>query len=410
MSDKSDKKAKDAAKKSQKAAAQPNATKAEQKAAQKAEDQKKRNEDGKCPMFKLEVAMKALEGREEFVVKKKDGKVIINYLITLPDSFVGIRENFRGVTFDEVTGEIVSLPLHKFYNVNQKDHTQVGLIGDMTCRVFEKFDGTMCHALMHNGDVVLASRMGWDTEQAVAATKLLNKLGLKTAVASEIADGRTPIFEYVGPSNPIVLHYAKEDLVYLWSRDYRTGEYSRRPGMSVDNPHAGRLMTVKGVMEEVLSLEDKEGYVCVLENGMWVKAKCQWYLDRHRAFDMLMKPTYRIYEVGLEGNLDDLISQCADLYKPKLEEILVEVGKDQIRLHRELQNEYDALLLSIPASVTDHERRKSFAIAAKPSPNFSGLMSLYAGKPCDVWVNARLFEHYKTKYPGRLFATLPDEP
>jgi len=361
-------------------------------------------------MFKLEDAMKALEGREEFVVKKKDGKVIINYLITLPDSFVGIRENFRGVTFDEATGEIVSLPLHKFYNVNQKDHTQVGLIGDMTCRVFEKFDGTMCHALMHDGDVVLASRMGWDTEQAVAATKLMGKLGLKDEIAREINEGRTPIFEYVGPSNPIVVRYTKEYLVYLWSRDRRTGAYTRDPILGLDLPTGGRVTTVNDVMKDVVALEDAEGYVCVLENGMWVKAKCQWYLDRHRAFDMLMKPTYRIYEVGLEGHLDDLIAQCADLYKPKLEEILVEVGKDQIRLHRELQNEYDALLLGVPASVTDHERRKAFAIAAKGSPNFSGLMSLYAGKPCDAWVNARLFENYKAKYPGRLFATLPDEP
>ncbi len=62
-------------------------------------------------MFKLADALKALEGREEFAVKRKDGLTLINYLITLPDSFDGIRENFRGITFDDSTGEIVSLPL-----------------------------------------------------------------------------------------------------------------------------------------------------------------------------------------------------------------------------------------------------------------------------------------------------------
>lgn len=360
-------------------------------------------------MFTLADAMKALDGREEFAVKQKDGLTIINYLVTLPDSFVGIRENFRGVVFDDATGEIVSLPLHKFYNVNQKEHTQTHVIGDVVCLVFEKFDGTMCHALRVGGKVVLASRMGWDTEQAVAATKLMNKLGLADEVGREIDAGRTPIFEFVGPNNPVVLHYAKDDLVYLWSRDRRTGQYSRDAALS-SNREAGRSLTINAVMEEVLRLEDKEGYVCVLPTGLWAKAKSPWYLDRHRAFDMLMKPSYRIYEVALQGKLDDLIAQCADLYKPKLEEILTEVGRDQIRLHREVQGEYDALLKCVPPDATDHERRKAFAVAAKSSPSFSGLMTLYSGKPCDAWVNARLFENYKAKYPGRLFSNMPDEP
>lgn len=359
-------------------------------------------------MFKLDDAMKALDGREEFAVKKKDGLVIINYLITLPDSFVGIRENFRGVTFNEATGEIVSLPLHKFYNVNQKEHTQASLIGNQEALVFEKFDGTMTHALEVGGDIVLASRMGWDTEQALMATKLMNKLGLKDDVAQELKEGRTPIFEYVGPNNPIVIHYAKEDLVYLWSRDRSTGSYSRNLNPRFHR-HAGRTMTINEVMDEVTKLEDKEGFVCVLPH-MWVKAKSPWYLDRHRAFDMLMKPSYRIYEVGLEGKLDDLIAQCADLYKPKLEEILVEVGKDQIRLLREIQKEYDVHLQACKSAITDHERRKMFAMAAKGSANFGGLMSLYSGKSVEGWVNARLFDTYKMKYPGRLFATMPDEP
>lgn len=363
-------------------------------------------------MFKLDEALKAIDGREEFVVKRRDGMVIVNYLITLPDSFEGIRENFRGVVFNEATGEIVSLPLHKFYNVNQKDHTQQHLIGETMGMVLEKFDGTMTHALEVDGVIVLASRMGWDTEQAILATKLMNKSAVSQEVAREVRSGRTPILEYVGPNNPIVLHYPKEELVYLWSRDRQTGKYSRDEVLaSMLRSPVVRTMSVNDVMLEVLTLEDKEGYVIVLPD-MWAKSKAPWYLDRHRAFDMLMKPAYRLYEVGLEGKLDDLIAQCADLFKPKLEEILTEVGNDQIRLHRELQKEYDALLPNVSPDVSDHERRKSFAMAAKPSPHFSGLMSLYAGKSVESWVHSRLFDYYKSKYPGRLFATVaaPDEP
>ncbi len=371
----------------------------------------KTNGNGIRIMFNLDDAMKALEGREEFVIKKKDGLVIINYLITLPDSFEGIRQNFRGVVFDESTGHIVSLPIHKFYNVNQKDHTQVGVIGDENCLVFEKFDGSMCHALSVNGKLVLATRMGWDTDQAVAATKLLQRFSEKelNAVQWSVNNGVTPIFEYIGPNNPVVLHYPKEELVYLWSRQIDDGRYHHNPVLRLRHDTGGRLTTISQVMKDVVSLQDKEGFVCVLQDSdLWVKAKCPWYLERHRAFDMLMKPSYRIYEVGLEGKLDDLIAQCADLYKPRLEEILVEVGKDQLRLHREINTEYDTLFKNVPED-SDHERRKMFAIAAKGSPNFSGLMSLYSGKPVDSWVNSRLFDQYKAKYPGRLFSVVPDE-
>jgi RNA ligase len=359
-------------------------------------------------MFTLQDAMKALEGREEFAVKRLDGLVIVNYLVTLPDSFEGIRENFRGVVFDETSGQIVSLPLHKFYNVNQKDHTQLHVIGDETALVFEKFDGTMTHALEVNGNVVLASRMGWDTEQSIAATRLMKRLGMLEAVEREVKEGRTPIFEYVGPNNPVVIHYPKEDLVYLWSRDRKTGLYTR--GLdSQFHRHQSRSLTVKALMDEVLTLEDKEGYVCVLPD-LWVKAKSPWYLDRHRAFDMLMKPAYRLYEVGLQGKLDDLIAQAADLFKPKLEQILLEVGKDQIRLHRELQEGYDALLANVPAGASAHERRKAFAIAAKSHPHFGGLMLKFSNREVDDWIATFLFDFYKAKYPGRLFSNLPDEP
>ena len=359
-------------------------------------------------MFTLDEALKALDGREEFAVKRRDGLVIINYLVVLPDSFEGIRENFRGITFSEATGEIVSLPLDKFYNVNQKEHTQLHRIGKMTGLVFEKFDGTMIHGLEVNGDVVLASRMGWDTEQAALATKLMKRLGMQDEVAREVREGRTPIFEYVGPNNPVVLHYPKEDLVYLWSRDRKTGKYTR--GLDERfHRHSARTMTVEEVMNEVQTLEEKEGYVIVLPD-LWAKAKGPWYLDRHRAFDMLMKPAYRLYEVALQGKMDDLIAQSADLYKPKLEEILYEVGKDQLRLHRELKMEYDSLLRVVPGGASDHERRKTFALAAKSNPHFGGLMTMYAGRPVDDWISTWLFDYYKGKYPGRLFSVMPDEP
>lgn len=365
-------------------------------------------------MIKLDEAMKALEGREEFAVKRRDGLVVINYLIQIPDTFDGIRREFRGVTFNETTGAVVSLPLHKFFNVNQKVDTQIGLIGHLECRVFEKFDGTMCHALEVNGQVVLASRMGWDTDHAKIATKMLEKSSFKDEVVREVRAGRTVIFEYVGPNNPVVLHYPDEELVYLWSRDMTTGEYTRDMTLAnAGKSTGGRVTTVNAVMEEVVTLTDKEGFVLVVQEPsggtFWCKAKCQWYMDRHRAFDTLMRPAYRVYEVGLQGKLDDLIAQASDLFKPKLTEIEAEVGRDKIRLVKELKAEYDGLAAEVLTINDEREKRKKFALAAKVSTNFGGLMKMFSGSELDAWVNKELFDYYKIKYQNRLFAPLNEE-
>ena len=67
----------------------------------------------------------------------------MNYLIQLPDSFHGIRRVFRGVTFDEATGDIVSLPLHKFLNINQAPETQWDILKDQEGVIYEKMDGCL---------------------------------------------------------------------------------------------------------------------------------------------------------------------------------------------------------------------------------------------------------------------------
>ena len=82
-------------------------------------------------MFTLKEAYAAFADRTEFVVKQTENTICFDYIVVLSDSFASenasedakrkawIRRNMRGVTFCRHTEELLSLPLHKFYNLNQ---------------------------------------------------------------------------------------------------------------------------------------------------------------------------------------------------------------------------------------------------------------------------------------------------
>ena len=87
-----------------------------------------------------------------------------------------------------------------------------------------KMDGSMVHAAIINGELRLCTRMGI-TDQSIAAEKLLT-LRQKTELRSLILYDRvTPIFEYVGQDNRIVIEYQVPRLVTLAARAIETGVY-----------------------------------------------------------------------------------------------------------------------------------------------------------------------------------------
>lgn len=358
-------------------------------------------------MFTLADALKALEGRTEFAVKRADGLVLINYIVGLPDSFEGIRENFRGVVFDEATGEIISLPLHKFFNANQTPSTQLHVIGDMTCDMFHKLDGSMCHALEVGGEVVLATRMGWETGVAKAATEFLRASGWLPIVREQVQAGYTPIFEFTGPQNPVVISYRKAELSYLYSRCRRTGEYRRYPQLhGIGQAIAAECgVTVRSVVEQTASAEGIEGYVLHTRGGPWVKVKTPWYLDRHRVLDSFHLPAWKVYGYALDDKLDDLLAFARPEDRARLEAIQSEVGRDQLDLLRSVREGYTAIISGLrdlpPAS---REHRKGFAIAARERfpAEFGGLMIYYEGREVLSWVKEHLRGRYREKYPQRL--------
>jgi len=94
-----------------------------------------------------------IKNYEEIVVSEnvQGNYVTIRYMISTPNLWewnendalgCAIRRECRGIAFDVKTGEVISRPWHKFFNVNEKPETQFNLINlEEPHIILEKLDG-----------------------------------------------------------------------------------------------------------------------------------------------------------------------------------------------------------------------------------------------------------------------------
>lgn len=381
-------------------------------------------------MFTLNDVLDALDGHDEFVVKRYDGLVCVDYIVCFPGSFEAtpeevdrlrpqfgddapavaarralIRSNCRGITFDAATGDIVSLPPNKFFNINQVASTQFHLHRHKSAKVYEKADGSMIHFFIHpRGNLTAATCRSTETPQAKEALAMASADGrVYDAIMTLIAGGYTPVFELVGPHNQIVVEYPRPRLVYLISRNRGTGDYQFHGDMFEDKVRE-YAFNFADVFEN-LPERDMEGFVCHLECGTIVKVKSNWYTERHRAVDATMRPAYKLYQVVFDGVMDDLIAVATENMKPKLRAIYEEAQRDllaeKIRLDKAYAECYGSL-----TETEEKARRKSFVekVRATMPGDFAALMAIYSCKSPDKIIQDRLMEGYAIKYTHRLFS------
>lgn len=182
----------------------------------------------------LDCVLPYVEGREEFVVAERDDYTVVNYNVETPDTFRldlnggAARRECRGIIFNR-DGVIISRPFHKFANVGQWEETQMHNI-DMSIPhvIMDKADGSMIRPYYIHGEIVWGTKMGHETEVALKAAAFVEK-NLKYHLFAEkcLEEYKTPIFEYVGPDNRIVIDYEQENLILLAVRDMVTGEYHK---------------------------------------------------------------------------------------------------------------------------------------------------------------------------------------
>lgn len=262
----------------------------------------------------IDDVLPAIAGRDEFVVAEREFGTVINYLVAMPDTFKmegpddvmgAIRRECRGLIFGE-DGRIMSRPYHKFFNVNEKEETQSHRLDlSRAHTVMDKLDGSMIRPVWQGGVVRLATKMGV-TDVALEAERLIDEEQY-TWLEDMMIDGFTPIFEYVAPTNKIVVEYAEAKLILTAVRETVSGEY--RSLRQWDAPFE-LVRTDSDVhdFDAYLAFKrgetNREGDIIRFADGHMVKVKNDWYVQIHKTKD-IVRVDRNIVELVLNETIDD---------------------------------------------------------------------------------------------------------
>lgn len=321
-----------------------------------------------------------VEGRDEFVVADRGEIIIVNYNVELPDTFSFdsdnqggiIRRECRGLVFSK-NGNVVNRRFHKFFNLNQKDETQSHVI-DFTCKhkVKEKLDGSMVSPVTIGNDVKFITKMGL-TEVAEQCNKFCKNNLTKQQwiwIYEMLEDGKTPIFEYVGPDNRIVIHYSKENIVLLAVRDNYTGKYefdiSERTPFEIA-PTFDSVKDVNQYVNMVRGQEDREGVVILFENGHMLKIKSDHYVKIHTLMDEI-RHDKNIIELLYDNALDDVFPILDEKRNARVRDVcdeFLKIRDDKVHRLKELfecaKNEFGADPKRIALDMVPNLRHKKDA-------------------------------------------------
>lgn len=285
----------------------------------------------KFPQIKhLDDVRPAIEGRDEFIIAQRDWGYVVNYMVSMTDTFPpvdespeleqdmiaqrnAIRRECRGILFYP-DGTLMSRRLHKFFNVNERDETQHHLIDlDKPHVILEKLDGSMITPVFVGNDVRWGTKMGLtDVSKPVEAH--VAKLKQYEDFATKCRDeGVTPIFEWCSRKQRIVIDYPEDQLVLIAMRENVSGLYMPYDVLELNGAYwhipvvktyAGTTQNMEHLIADARGKEDQEGYILRFDDGHMVKIKGDWYVRIHKTKDNLTLEK-NVVEMIVNETIDD---------------------------------------------------------------------------------------------------------
>ncbi|WP_329406312.1 T4 RnlA family RNA ligase [Streptomyces sp. NBC_00704] len=278
----------------------------------------------------------------------------------------------RGLVADDATGEIVALPLPKFFNVGEHEAGRPYAPGlpDEPFEVYDKVDGSLAVVFHYAGRWRVASKGSFVSAQAAWAQRLLD--GKDT---SALVPGVTYLAEIVYPQNRIVVDYGeRRDLVLLAAFAADGAEVALADAV----PHwrgIGSVVTVWPAMPlaELLALAEAnrlpggraatgteaEGFVLRFASGVRAKAKLAEYVRLHKVLTGVSeRDVWRGHGVQRFSELP--AKQVAQALGCSADDIEASGGRPLDALLEQVPDEFDAWVRAVVAGiekqVADRER------------------------------------------------------
>ena len=283
----------------------------------------------------LEDVRAAIADSPEFLVAERDWGYVVNYLVVGQTTFPpvntlqdAIRRECRGLCFDR-DGFLISRPYNKFFNVNERDETQVHQIDLSRPHVIlEKLDGSMVRPIPLGDGYRLATKMGITDVAMQAEEFVAENINYHDFIMMHIERGQTPIFEWCSRKQRIVIDYPQDRLVLTGIRNVNDGayksysqmvSYAEAYGIEVVQARAGTADNMQNLLDETRALQGQEGWIIRFDDGHMLKCKGDEYVSIHKAKDRIMRENALI-EMILDEKLDDVKAHLPDDDRHRLEE------------------------------------------------------------------------------------------
>ncbi|NUK32438.1 polynucleotide kinase [Streptomyces lunaelactis] len=324
----------------------------------------------------------------------------------------------RGLVADDATGEIVALPLPKFFNVGEHEACQpyAPALPDEPFEVYDKVDGSLAVVFHYAGRWRVASKGSFISTQATWAQRRLDAKD-----TSALTPGVTYLAEILYPQNRIVVDYGdRRDLVLL-AAFAKDGSEVPLDEAAADWKEVGSVVTVWPAMPlaELLALTesntmpggrtatgtDAEGFVLRFASGVRAKAKLSEYVRLHKVLTgVTERDIWRSHGIqrfaGLPAKkaaqalgcpvadieasggrpLDALLEQVPDEFDAWVREVIARIERDAANRERAIDEAFE----SIAHLGGD---RGAFARAAQALPDASIRSTMFLrldGRPTEL--------------------------
>ena len=330
----------------------------------------------------------------------------------------------RGLVADDATGEIVALPLPKFFNLGEHEtgRPYAPALPDEPFEIYDKVDGSLAVVFHYAGRWRVASKGSFISAQATWAQRRLDR-----ADTGALTPGVTYLAETIYPQNRIVVDYGdRRDLVLLAA----IGADGTEVPLAEAASHwqgIGSVVTVWPAMTigELVELTesntlpgggtatgtDAEGFVLRFASGVRAKAKLSEYVRLHKVLTgVTERDIWRSHGIqrfagmsakrlaqglgcslaelgGIRADggrpLDALLEQVPDEFDTWVRGVIARLENEAATLERAIEDAYASL-----AHLADD--RGAFARAVKTLPADDGIRSAMFqrldGRPVDLLV------------------------
>ncbi|MGW1895075.1 T4 RnlA family RNA ligase [Streptomyces sp. NPDC002004] len=278
----------------------------------------------------------------------------------------------RGLVVDDTTGEIVALPLPKFFNVGEHEagRPYAPPLPDEPFEVYDKVDGSLAVVFHYAGRWRVASKGSFISTQATWAQRLLDRKD-----TSALIPGTTYLAEILYPQNRIVVDYGDRRDLVLFAAFAKDGTETPLAEAAGAWQGIGSVVTVWPAMPlaelKALAASDRlpdgraatgtdaEGFVLRFASGVRAKAKLSEYMRLHKVLTgVTERDIWRGHGIQRFSGLP--VKQVAQALGCSAADIEASGGKPLDALLDQVPDEFDAwvreVIARIERDVADRER------------------------------------------------------